>query len=138
MAQQTYTSHGTVHDILPEEIVGTWKKRILILEVEGYKGMEHAAFEFFGEKNVEKLDRVRAGETAEIDWQLKGKVKAGGKCYTTLSAFKITTKGSGAPDRGFSRPERHDDRRDRQRDADDLREQVGGRNPRDAERDIDF
>lgn len=99
MAQQAYTTHGIIHEIQPEEERGGFKKKKLILRVEGYEARsEFGEFEFFG-KNAEKLDKFRKGDRVEIEWNLKGRDPNGGRCWTTLSAWKITGQG-GQPGQG--------------------------------------
>jgi hypothetical protein len=112
MPQQTYTTTGRIHALPEAEQRGNFTIRKCVLEVEGYKDKELPVFEFFG-KNADKLNGLRVGAEAEITWQLKGR-ENNAKFYTTLSAFKIESTSAPesrrAPDRGFERPERQQEK----------------------------
>lgn len=148
MAQKSYTTEGRIHEIKPLEEIGEKRtpKQIIILEVDGYgTDLEYAAVEFFG-KNADKTKGLRVGDEVTVEWNLKGRLK-GDRCWTTLSGWKIEAMRDGrreappqqrrsAPDRNFSsRPERPEDRSDRER----LRDPQPSTRQRDPDSDdIDF
>ncbi len=87
--QESYSTTGRIHALPPSEQRGEYTTRQCILEVDGYKDRkEYGVFEFF-QKAVPKLDGFRTGETASVQWNLKGRAANNGKFYTTLSAFRI-------------------------------------------------
>lgn len=88
MSQETYTTKGVIHRILPRETRGKFDIQKFVVEVDGYKDdTELAVFELFG-KNCDRIDPFREGEQCEVGWNIKGREHKG-NFYSTMSAWKI-------------------------------------------------
>jgi hypothetical protein len=101
-----YSTTGSIHTILNAETRGKYKTQRVVLAIPGYKDrVEYPCFEFFGDR-CDTLENFREGDSVKIDWELKGREHKD-RWYTTLSAFRIDSKGgqqSSPPDRDFDRP----------------------------------
>jgi single-strand DNA-binding protein len=84
---------GTINAIFETETVGEkgFQKRQFWLDVKDGTYSQTIALEFVKD-NTSKLDNLRAGDTVEVEFNLKGRIWQT-RCFNTLEAWKITKEG---------------------------------------------
>jgi single-strand DNA-binding protein len=85
---------GIINAIFEIETVGDkgFQKRQFWLDVKDGTYTQTIALEFVKD-NTSKLDNLRAGDTVEVEFNLKGRIWQT-RCFNTLEAWRITKDGT--------------------------------------------